>query len=269
MATKKSFVILMASQKGGVGKTTLAINLAIALRYLKYDVLLIDSDIATYSISEHLGIKGDVGNYQEALEGNMEVKDAIFAYQPLNLYLILGNLDKEIPTSNPDKINKFYGQVTKLGYDFVIIDGQPGPFSEVVAKYVNDVIIVTNPDSTSTRSAAKLGTYCDKFKLTHRLVINRAGQSKFELETENVEKLYGDVFAVVVPEDRIIQESLQRHKPAYIIDKGASFSLAVDDLARIYTLKKGESNAEGEGPESDRKRKPGFFQKVGGWVVGR
>ena len=263
---KKPYVILIASQKGGVGKTTVAVNLGTALKYQKYDVLLIDTDRATYSISEHLGINGIDNSYTRALNGEIDAKEAVFSYEPLDLNLILGGQDDDEKDVNPEKLNRFYAQVMKLGYDFVIIDCHPGLFEEPLSKYINDVAILTTPDATSAKSSAKLAKYCERQKLTHRLVINRSGSSKFELASEDIEKLYGDVVSVVIPEDQIVQESARKHKPAYIIDRGSTFSLAIEELARTYVLRVGKP--ESQGPDADREERKSFFEKLGGWTLG-
>jgi MinD-like ATPase involved in chromosome partitioning or flagellar assembly len=262
----RPYVIFIASQKGGVGKTTVAVNLGTALRYREYQVLLIDTDVATYSISSHLGLKDAENDYSKAINGKIDVKEAIFSYEPLDLNLILGNQEAEEIEENADKINRFYNQVLKLNYDFVLIDSHPGPFSENMAKYINDVVILTTPDVASAKSSAKLAKYCEKHRIEHRLVINRIGSSKFELETEEVERLCGDVASVIIPEDDIVQESNTRHKPAYMVNKSAPFSLAIEELARIYMLKTGKPmDTE---PETDRQDKKSFFQKLGGWSLG-
>ena len=124
---RKSFVILVASQKGGVGKTTVAINLAASLKYQKYSVLVIDTDTSTYSISEHLGVRDWQNDYEKAMNREIQVKDSIFTYQPVDISFILGNEAGEVKTPTPEKLSDFYNQVFKLGYDFVIIDTRQEP----------------------------------------------------------------------------------------------------------------------------------------------
>ncbi|MDE1860228.1 MAG: P-loop NTPase [Candidatus Micrarchaeota archaeon] len=262
---KKPYLIFVASQKGGVGKTTIALNLSIALTYQDYSVLLIDSDVATFSVKEHLGIQGSGKGYIDAITGKATVADCIFSYQPVGLDLILGDTgDDTSGDVTPDSLNKFYSQVLKLSYDFIIVDGQPGLFNSTIAKYLNDVIIVTTPDNPSAISSAKLSSYCEKLKVSHRLLINRTGYSKFELTREGVERLFGDVAYATMPEDKIIPESLAKHRPAYMLDRGSGFATAIEALSRVYMLRVGEP--ETHTPVGGKKRR-GFFGRFARWAI--
>ncbi len=185
----------------------------------------------------------------------------MFVYQNIDLAIVLGSPSDETPEIKPEHLVRFYSQLAKQDYDFIIIDSQPGLFQNSIARYLNDVIIVTTPDSPSAASSAKLASYCEKLKVPHRLVINRTGYSKFELSKEEVEKLFGDVAYVMFPEDKIVPESLSKKKPVYLMDRGAPFAAAVDEIARVYTLKAGEAQSE----EAKSKRK-GFFEKVAWWT---
>ncbi len=264
MEDKKPFFILIASQKGGVGKTTIAINLAVSLIYQDYKVLLIDSDIDTASLANYLGIKGSGKGYKEAMTGEAEVGDVIFAYESANLHLIVGNTADNAFTPQTEKLNRFYTQLQKMDYDFVIIDTPPGYFNEYMAKYLNEVIIVTTPDEASASSSSKLSAYCAKFKVEHRMVINRAGYSKFELDKEGVERLFGDVAYAIIPEDRTVQEAVAKHKPAYMIDEGSPFSLAINELSRAFTLKVGQP-VETKQMQREEDRKLGLFGRLTKW----
>ncbi|MGA3020817.1 MAG: MinD/ParA family protein [Candidatus Micrarchaeales archaeon] len=263
---KKPYIIMIASQKGGVGKTTIALNLAVALRYKNLNVLLVDTDLESASASEQLGIRIDGRGYFDVVNGDAEVREAIFAYEPIDLHIIPGSPAKELNKIEPRDLDRFYAKLSKLEYDFIIIDSPPGLFPEIIAKYLNDVAILTTPDSISSVGSSRMAMYCEKYKIEHRLIINRMGYSKFDLEREEVEQLFGDVSFQTVPEDKIIPESVLKHKPAYLIDKNAYFCLAIDEIARDYTLKlSGPAENRGPGLEPDRSMEPSAFEKLARW----
>lgn len=257
---KKPFVIMVASQKGGVGKTTIAINLAAALIYQDYRVLLVDTDVDSFSVMEHLGIQGVGNGFKEIVAGKAEIEDSLFVYQNIDLSIILGSPADDAVTFKPDQLVKFYSQLVKQNYDFIILDTKPGMFPSSIARYMNDVIIVATPDSPSIASSSKLAAYCEKLKVPRRLVINRAGYSKFELSKEDTEKMFGDVAFVMVPEDKIVPESLSKQKPVYLIDRGSPFAMAIDQIARVYGLKAGDVDNS-----TTKSKRKGFFERMAWW----
>jgi MinD-like ATPase involved in chromosome partitioning or flagellar assembly len=263
----KPFFILVASQKGGVGKTTIALNLAIALRYHKFSVLLVDTDIESASASEQLGIGVEGRGYADVVSGKVELTDVLFAYEPVDLYIIPQSTAGFDGILDAEDVEKFYATLAKQNYDFIIIDTPPGLFLKGIAKYLDDVAILTTSDTVSARSSYKMAMYCEKFKLEHRLIINRVGYSKFDLEREEVERIYGDVAFQVVPEDKIVSESISKRKPAFMIDRNAYFCLAIEDLANEYTLRiKSREQEEGTLTEADRETRPPFFDRLGRWI---
>jgi chromosome partitioning protein len=125
-------IIVIANQKGGVGKTTSAINLASGLAVLEYKTLLIDADPQSNATS---GIGFDpkqikLGLY-ECLTQEYNVKDIILDTQNPYLKLLPSNIDLvgfEIEMVNSEEREQFMKKMLlpiKEDYDFIVIDCSP------------------------------------------------------------------------------------------------------------------------------------------------
>ena len=125
-------IISIANQKGGVGKTTTAINLACSLAVLDYKTLLIDADPQANATT---GNGFDLRNVQlslyDCLVNDTAVRQVILETETPNLSLIPSHLDlvgAEIELINHPNREKKLSQVIaeiKDDYDFIIIDCSP------------------------------------------------------------------------------------------------------------------------------------------------
>jgi len=152
--------ILVMSGKGGVGKTSVATNLAVALSQDGLDVGILDADIHGPNIPKMLGI--EFSQVEGSGQGMIPVE--VFPnLKVISMAFFIGDRDNPVVWRGPLKhsaISQFLGEV-EWGYlDFLIIDLPPGTGDEPLSvahliKNVDGSIIVTTPQDVALLDSRK------------------------------------------------------------------------------------------------------------------
>ena len=205
-------VIVITSGKGGVGKTTTAINLGAAMNFFGKDVLVIDGNISTPNIGIHLGSPEVPINLNHVLLGEVEPYEAVYEHES-GMKIMPSSLSvKELRKIKPEKIKEFKKDFKKIS-DYVIVDSAAGLGGEALSliEMADELIIVTNPEIAAITDALKTIRIAEQLKKpVLGVIVTRVRKDDIEMSPETVREMLEVPILGMIPEDLSITKSLNK-----------------------------------------------------------
>jgi len=156
------YVCTIAGGKGGVGKTTTAINIGAVLEEEGYDAVVVDADLGMANLGEMLGVEFDV-SVHEILAGNSTVSAAL-TDAPGGITVIPGEQSLEaFAEADPAKLRKVL-KTLRNTYDVVLVDTGAGLSHETTVPLglADGVLLVTTPDEVAVGDTVKTAELADR-----------------------------------------------------------------------------------------------------------
>lgn len=205
----KKFIVI-TSGKGGVGKTTTAVNLGAAMNYFGKDVLIVDANLCTPNVGIHLGSPEVPVNLNDVLSKKSEVFEAVYEHDS-GVKIMPSSLSiKELNKIKTEKIKDIKEDLKKVS-DYIIVDSAAGLGNEArsVIDVADEIIIVTNPEMPAITDALKTLKYAEQAKKpVIGVIVTRVKKNKIEMQPETVKDMLETPVLGMIPEDISISESL-------------------------------------------------------------
>lgn len=235
-----SRVIVITSGKGGVGKTTCAANLGMALAQREQTVAVVDADFGLRNLDLLLGLENRiVYTAVEVIAGECRLDQAVVKdkRQP-NLVLLPAAQNRTKDAVTPEQMRELIQSLAKK-YDYVLIDSPAGiemGFQNAIAG-ANEAIIITTPEIAAVRDADRVIGLLEANDVKNlHLIVNRLKaemvQEDMMMSVNDVQEILAIPLLGVVPDDEKVIVSTNRGEPLVLSETLSLAGVAFSNIVR-------------------------------------
>lgn len=224
-------IISFGSGKGGVGKTTTALNIGFALSSLGKKTLVVDTDISLPNLDLYTGLEKPIITLLDVLNGTAEIQNATYEIQMGLNILPCGSSLQVLKDINIDKISDILSGLKESEYDFVLLDLTAGlsKFSILPMTHSEEVFLVVNPDLASLSDAQKVKAFSSLAGINITgIIVNKYKKSIYE----DIGVKLGLPVLGTVPDDSTIIRSRDTKKPVILLKPRSSSAKAFLQIGR-------------------------------------
>lgn len=235
-----SRVVTVFGAKGGLGKTTIAVNLAVKLAENNKKVALIDLDLQFGDIHIFLDIDPTdtiTELFQEFFNANIDSVKSFMSVHSCGIHVLCSPKSPEYADLiTAEKVQSLLS-LLRTYYDFVIIDTPPA-FSDVTITALESsstILFVTGLDISILKNSKLSLSLLDSLQQTDkvRLIVNRAVDIS-SIKVSDVQKILGYPIWAKIPSDyKVAVTALNRGVPFVISSPTSSLSQSVNNVANL------------------------------------
>lgn len=224
--------ICIVAGKEGSGKTTIAVNLAIAMSKLGMETIIVDGDLEGASVSLMLGVEANAPTLHEVLAGKKKLVDAIV--EKHGIKAIVGSI--KIEDLLGLEFDYFPGIIQNLesAFDIVIVDSPGGLGYDAVTVITSckNVLLVLTPDLNSITNTLKIMIVAKKSnKNIIGAIVSRSG-SEYDIPKERIEDILNVKVIGEIKEQEIIKRASQEATPAILLSQNSQFAKEMNEIAK-------------------------------------
>jgi flagellar biosynthesis protein FlhG len=240
---KKTRIIAVSSGKGGVGKTNVSINMAIAYARLGKKVIVMDADLGLANVNVILNMIPKYNLYH-VIRKQKSMRDIILDTE-YGIQIVAGasGFSKIANLSEEERQNFIEELYTLSSADIVIIDTSAGVSSNVLDFIAasDDTIIVTTPEPTAITDAYGIikiiATEINNMNMGLKLIVNRVHSvTEGKKIAERVITIAGQFLNLKVDylgciyDDPEVSQAVLRQKPFIVTDPKGKASICIEHM---------------------------------------
>ena len=236
-------IIVVASGKGGTGKTSLVAGVSAALASAGKKVLVIDGDSGLRNLDIVLGMSDRVVfSFADVASGMVSLDEAAVRHPSLeSLYLLTAPAEPISGALSAEGMRELVRQARAAKFRYVLIDGPAGlvPEYTAFAAAADEAIVVTTGENGSLRGAERMARMLEDGRVrTVRLAVNRVSNKLIKkggaATIDDAMDSTGLCLLGVIPEDEAVSICAAEGKPV-VSSRRDSAACAYQNIARRLT----------------------------------